>query len=173
MVGGVVIEGGVSTVFRQMSGLKFALQQPEDAVDLALRALSLAPGDRQNALHASELLLRTGRFDEAADIIGDALDTYQQDDVALRLLSAAQMLRGRMAEALDAIDRALAVAPDTAEYHLHRPTCCTGSAGSTKRPRRSAGRRRSIRQTPTPSVLSSRSISTPAALPTHSPSGES
>src|SRR5260370_10887790 len=114
-----VIAPGVSTVLRQMSGLKFALQQPEDAVDLALRALSLAPGDRQNALHASELLLRTGRFDEAADIIGDALDTYQQDDVALRLLSAAQMLRGRMAEALDAIDRALAVAPDTAEYHLH------------------------------------------------------
>src|SRR5260370_10349651 len=30
------------------------------------------------------------------------------------------MLRGRMAEALDAIDRALAVAPETAEYHLHQ-----------------------------------------------------
>jgi capsular polysaccharide transport system permease protein len=115
-----VIAPGVSTVLRQMSGLKFALQEPEDAVALALRALSLAPGDRQNALHAGELLLRTGRFDEAADIIAGTLDTYPQDEVAFRLMSAAQMLRGRIGDALEAIDRALAVAPDAAEYHLHR-----------------------------------------------------
>ena len=91
-----VIAPGASTVLRQMSGLKFALEQPEDAVDLALRALSLAPGDRQNGLHAGELLLRTGRFDEAADIIAGSIDTWPQDEVAFRLLSAAEMLRGRI-----------------------------------------------------------------------------
>jgi tetratricopeptide (TPR) repeat protein len=95
-----VIAPGASTVLRQMSGLKLALQEPEDAVALALRALSLAPGDRQNALHAGELLLRTGRFDEAADIIAGTLDRYPRDEVALRLLSAAQMLRGRIRDAL-------------------------------------------------------------------------
>jgi tetratricopeptide (TPR) repeat protein len=110
----------VSTVLRQMSGLKLALQEPANAVSLALHALSLAPGDRQNALHAGELLLRAGRFDEAADIIAGTLDRYPRDEVALRLLSAAQMLRGRIADALEAIDRALSIAPDIAEYHLHR-----------------------------------------------------
>ncbi len=115
-----VIAPGVSTVLRQMSGLKLALQEPADAVSLALRALSLAPCDRQNALHAGELLLRTGRFDEAADIIAGTLDRYPRDEVAFRLLSAAQMLRGRIGDALQAIDRALSIAPETAEYHLHR-----------------------------------------------------
>jgi capsular polysaccharide transport system permease protein len=115
-----VIAPDVSTVLRQMSGLKLALQEPANAVSLALHALSLAPGDRQNALHAGELLLRAGRFDEAADIIAGTLDRYPRDEVALRLLSAAQMLRGRIADALEAIDRALSIAPDIAEYHLHR-----------------------------------------------------
>jgi ABC-type polysaccharide/polyol phosphate export permease/Flp pilus assembly protein TadD len=114
------IAPAVSTVWRQISGLKFALQEPEDAVALALRALSLAPGDRQNALHAGELLLRTGRFDEAADIIAGTIEVHPRDEVALRLLSAAQMLRGRIADALDAIDRALSLFPEKAEYHLHR-----------------------------------------------------
>jgi tetratricopeptide (TPR) repeat protein len=92
----------------------------EDAIALALRAQTLAPGDRQNALHAAELLLRSERFDEAADIIASTLDRYPQDEVVLRLLSAAQMLRGRIADAIEAIDRALSIAPDIAEYHLHR-----------------------------------------------------
>jgi capsular polysaccharide transport system permease protein len=92
----------------------------EDAIALALRAQTLAPGDRQNALHAAELLLRSERFDEAADIIAGTLDRYPQDEVVLRLLSAAQMLRGRIADAIEAIDRALSIAPDIAEYHLHR-----------------------------------------------------
>jgi ABC-type polysaccharide/polyol phosphate export permease len=66
------------------------------------------------------LLLRTGRFDEAANIIAGSLDRYPRDEVALRLLSAAQMLRGRIEDALQAIDRALSIVPETAEYHLHR-----------------------------------------------------
>ena len=103
-----------------MSSLKFALEEPENAVALALRALSLAPGDRQNALHAGELLLRTGQFDEAADIIAGTIEAHPGDEVALRLLSAAQMLRGRIADALEAIDRALSLVPEKAEYHLHR-----------------------------------------------------
>ena len=36
------------------------------------------------------------------------------------MLSTAEMLQGRLEAALAAVDRALAAAPDTAEYHLHR-----------------------------------------------------
>ena len=109
-----------SSVFWHLSAAQFALGEDDKAVATALRALSLAPGDRLCALHATELLLRTRRLDEAADIILGTVTTHSRDEVAFRLLSATQMLRGRIEDALDAIDRALAIAPDIAEYHLHR-----------------------------------------------------
>jgi ABC-type polysaccharide/polyol phosphate export permease/Flp pilus assembly protein TadD len=114
------IEPGGCSVLRHLSAAKFALEQRDDAVALALRALSLTPADHLNALHAAELLLRTGRFDEAAEIMLGAVDDHPQDEVAFRLLSAAQMLRGETEDALEAIDRALTLAPEIAEYHLHR-----------------------------------------------------
>jgi ABC-type polysaccharide/polyol phosphate export permease/Flp pilus assembly protein TadD len=108
------------SVLRHLSTALFALDQSEQAVALALQALALAPGDRLTALHATELLLRTERFDEAAAIILDAVAAHAEDPVALRLLSATQMLRGRTEDALEAIDRALTIAPAIVEYHLHR-----------------------------------------------------
>jgi ABC-type polysaccharide/polyol phosphate export permease/Flp pilus assembly protein TadD len=109
-----------TSVLRQLSTALFALEQREQAVALALRAVALAPSDRLNALHAAELLLRTERYEEAAPIILDAVATHSKDHVALRLLSATQMLRGQTEAALEAIDRALLLAPDTTEYLLHR-----------------------------------------------------
>jgi ABC-type polysaccharide/polyol phosphate export permease/Flp pilus assembly protein TadD len=113
-------EEASASVLRQLSGAKFALGQCDEAVALALRALSLAPDERLNSLHATELLLRTGQLDKAAEVIHDTLAMHPQDDVALRMLSATQMLRGCTEEALDAIERALAIKSETAEYHLHR-----------------------------------------------------
>jgi ABC-type polysaccharide/polyol phosphate export permease/Flp pilus assembly protein TadD len=109
-----------ASVLRHLSAALFALDQGEQAVALALQALALAPGDRLSAFHATELLLRTERFDEAAAIILDAVAAHASDPVALRLLSATQMLRGRTEDALTAIDRALVFAPAMVEYHLHR-----------------------------------------------------
>jgi ABC-type polysaccharide/polyol phosphate export permease/Flp pilus assembly protein TadD len=109
-----------SSAIRGLSGAKFALGECDEAVALGLSALSLAPDDLQNALHATELLLRTGRFELAADVILAAVAAHPQSDVALRLLSATQMLCNQTADALEAIDRALAVSPAIAEYHLHR-----------------------------------------------------
>jgi predicted Zn-dependent protease len=87
-------------VLRHLSATLFALDQSEQAVALALRAVALAPSDRLNTLHAPELLLRTNRYDEAAAIILDVVDIHSEDSVALRLLSAAQMLRGLIEDAL-------------------------------------------------------------------------
>src|ERR1700736_2237433 len=107
-------------VLRHLSAALYALEQTEQAITFALRARALAPTDRHCALHATELLLRAERYDEAATIILDAVNAHRDDPVALRLLSAAEMLRGQAEDALDAIDRALSLAPETAEYHLHR-----------------------------------------------------
>ena len=84
-----------------------------------------------------------------------AVTLHPRDDAALRLLSAAQMLRGRIEEALDAIDRALALAPETAEYHLHRANLLyrlgrLDDAAEAFAP----ARRRSIPPIPTPSARS-------------------
>jgi capsular polysaccharide transport system permease protein len=107
-------------VLRHLSATLFALDQSEHAVALALRAVALTPADRLSALHATELLLRTNRYDEAAAIILDIADIHREDPVAFRLLSATQMLRGLTEDALAAIDRALDLSPEAAEYHLHR-----------------------------------------------------
>jgi ABC-type polysaccharide/polyol phosphate export permease/Flp pilus assembly protein TadD len=116
----VALDPADAAVLRHLSTTLLALDQSEQAVTFALRALALAPSDRLNALHATELLLRANQFDEAAAIILGLVETHREDPVALRLLSATQMLRGLIEEALEAIDRALALSPETAEYHLHR-----------------------------------------------------
>jgi ABC-type polysaccharide/polyol phosphate export permease/lipopolysaccharide biosynthesis regulator YciM len=105
---------------RRLSAAAASLGQPQKAIEFALRALELAPEDRDNALHAAELLLRSARHDEAAAILRRSLAGQPQQNVAWRLLSAAEMLRSRLPEALAAIDQALALAPDIVDYHLHR-----------------------------------------------------
>jgi ABC-type polysaccharide/polyol phosphate export permease/Flp pilus assembly protein TadD len=116
----VTLDPADASVLRHLSASLLALDQSEQAVAFALRAIELEPSDRLNALHATELLLRTNRFDEASAIILDVVETQRGDPVAFRLLSATHMLRGLIEEALDAIDRGLALSPETAEYHLHR-----------------------------------------------------
>ncbi len=115
-----LIEPANSEVLNHLSAAASALGQPGKALDFARRAVALAPGDRLSAIHATELLLRAGRHDEAAEIILAAAAGHRPDDIVWRLLSETQMRRGRTREALEAIDRALALAPEIAEYHLRR-----------------------------------------------------
>ncbi|MBV8121279.1 MAG: ABC transporter permease [Alphaproteobacteria bacterium] len=107
-------------VWRYLSGSAWAQGERQQALDCALRAQALGPQEPANAHHATELLLRCDRLDEAAQLITATLAADTADATGYRLLSAAQMLRGRLEEALDAIERALALAPGEAEYHQHR-----------------------------------------------------
>ena len=107
-------------VLRHFSGSTLALGDRKTALALARRAHMLAPGDRVNAHHATELLLRCDRVDEAAELISATLAGDAADTTGYRLLSAAEMLRDRVEAALEAIERALALAPMQAEYHQHR-----------------------------------------------------
>jgi ABC-type polysaccharide/polyol phosphate export permease/tetratricopeptide (TPR) repeat protein len=107
-------------VLRHLSVSALAVGERETALDLARRAFAMAPGELQSAHHATEILLRCDRVDEATALISAALSADAADATGLRLLSAAQMLRGCIEEALAAIERALALAPTQAEYHQHR-----------------------------------------------------
>jgi capsular polysaccharide transport system permease protein len=90
-----------------------------EAADMALRAATVAPANPTIVTDAAELLIRCGRIDDAAELLEDAAVAVPEPR-PLRVLSAAEMLRDRWEAALAAIDRALAIAPDNAEYHVHR-----------------------------------------------------
>lgn len=114
------LDPACSTALRQLSAALWALDRRGEALGLARRAFDLAPWERANATHAAELLLRSGRLDQAVEILEDAASVHPADDVVPRLLSAAQMQRDRPIAALAAIDRAIALASQNPEYHLHR-----------------------------------------------------
>ena len=95
------------------------LGRSDRAATLALQAAALAPQDDDIAVDAAELLMRCGRAQAAADLLHHAADAAAEPRLC-RVLSAAEMLCGRLEAALAAVDRAVAGAPDNAEYHVHR-----------------------------------------------------
>ena len=105
---------------RHISGSFAAVGLLDRAVAHAVTATRLAPHSGEFAAHAAELLLRAGRIAEAAALAGDAARVVGDDPVLWRVLSAAEMLAGRVDAALLAVDAAIALAPDNAEYRLHR-----------------------------------------------------
>jgi len=105
---------------RHLSGSLAAAGDLEGAVAHALCAAELMPEDNGTAIHAAELLLRRGDVEHAAGLVRGAAAREPSDDRVLRVLSAIEMLLDRLAPALAAIDDALAIAPENAEYHLHR-----------------------------------------------------
>jgi tetratricopeptide (TPR) repeat protein len=115
----VALEPDNTSALCDLSAACHALGQSEAAVGLALRAVALTPGDNRIAIVAAELLMGSGRADEAAELLHKAA-SHAADPRLLRVLSAAEMVRGRLGPALDAVDRALADAPDIAEFHVHR-----------------------------------------------------
>src|SRR6266851_4713450 len=115
----VALEPDNTSALCGLSAARHAQGHGDTAVAMALRAATLTRGDSRMAIHAAELLLGCGRADEAVELLhgaaGDAADPR-----LFRVLSAAEMVRGRVDAALDAVERALAGAPDIAEFHIHR-----------------------------------------------------
>jgi capsular polysaccharide transport system permease protein len=105
---------------RHLSGSLAAAGDLDGAVAHALCAAELMPEDNGTAIHAAELLLRRGDVEHAAGLVRGAAAREPSDDRVLRVLSAIEMLLDRLDPALATIDDALAIAPENAEYHLHR-----------------------------------------------------
>jgi capsular polysaccharide transport system permease protein len=118
----VALEPGNARAVCKLAAACHALGNSDEAVGLARRAGALSGGDHGIIIDAAELLMTCGRVDEAADLLHRAASAARPvaDPRLLRVLSAAEMLRDRVEAALDAVDRALAGAPDVAEYHIHR-----------------------------------------------------
>ena len=117
------IEPDDAAVLRQLSGRPLlADDNRELALDLALRAHAAGAGrPRRRASMRRELLLRCERFDEAAEIItGSARRRRRRHDRGIGCCRRRRCCAAGSRSALEAIDRALALAPAEAEYHLHR-----------------------------------------------------
>ena len=106
--------------YRHASGALAAIGANEQALGFALQAVALAPQDNEFAGHAAELLLRCERIDEAATLLADAVARDPANATLWRMVSAAEGQRDAIPAGLAAIDRALGLTPDNAEYHLHR-----------------------------------------------------
>jgi ABC-type polysaccharide/polyol phosphate export permease/Flp pilus assembly protein TadD len=106
--------------YRHASGSFAAVGALEDAIEYALEACARGPEDPEAAIHAAELLIRCDRAADAAELLRTTALRSPENPQLLRVLSAAEMLRGAFKAALAAIDAALQLAPETAEYHLHR-----------------------------------------------------
>jgi tetratricopeptide (TPR) repeat protein len=111
---------GDGALLRRLSAALWAAGARDKAVALAWQAWRCDSEDRESAHHAAELLLRCGRCEEATLLLGETIRAHPADHAALRKLSAAEMLRADPAAALAAIDQALLLSPQTAEYHIHR-----------------------------------------------------
>jgi tetratricopeptide (TPR) repeat protein len=107
--------------YRHASGALAAIGAINDAIACAVAASQGAPQNGEFAVHAAELLQRAGRLDEAAARLRAAAEvSAAPDPVLLRVLSGIEMLRGRSAAALAAIEQAIGADAQRAEYHLHR-----------------------------------------------------
>lgn len=115
---GVAAAGDEPAMWRDLADLARRCGRLAEATDLALRATEMAPDDAETAIHAAEMLIVAGRYDQAATVLQRSAPAT--DPAVFRVLSAIEMLRGDPVAALAAIDRALTFAPDIAEYWLHR-----------------------------------------------------
>jgi capsular polysaccharide transport system permease protein len=116
----VAIEPENPRAARALSAAIYSLDRLDEALRLALQAEALAPGDTDITIHATELLLRSERIDDALGLLDAATDREPTNPTLWRLISAAESQSGATEAALAAIERALALVPDNAEYHLHR-----------------------------------------------------
>jgi len=116
----VAINPGHPWALRALSVAECSVGRSDEALGLALRAAELAPDDSGLAIHAGELLLRSGRLDDATRFLETASVREPTEPKLWRLISAAEAQRDAIEAAIASIDRALSLAPDNPEYHLHR-----------------------------------------------------
>jgi adenylate cyclase len=99
--------------------------KPELAIERAQRAVRLSPFDSLNALSNNALAIayfHTGRYEEARDAAGRAVECNPRYSIAHSLLAAALVRLGREKEAKLAAERALAL-DSTLSIHARSLMC--------------------------------------------------
>jgi len=105
------IEPNNPLVLKALSAVGHALDRPDEAIVLALQAAELAPSDSDVSIHAAELLVRSGRIEDAIGLLHAAVRRDPENPILWRLISAAESQRDRLDAALAAIERVIELAP--------------------------------------------------------------
>jgi len=103
-----------------------ALEDPDAALVVALKAAELGPRDGRPRAFAAALCERLGRFDEACRLGRDALALDPADVDAWAMMARLHMRRKELVEALAAWHHVLAVRQDDTLAWLHRGYCHLG-----------------------------------------------
>ena len=98
----------------------FAIAQHEDAEQALARALALAPGDRDAALHRAAALLELGRIDDARRAAEDCAATHPSSADAWFILGNVEAAADRHEVAADAFARSAEHEPRNALAHYNR-----------------------------------------------------
>ncbi len=117
----MALEPDNTSALSELSAACHARGEEETAAAFALRAAELTPGDSGMAITVRGIADGScGPGLMRPPCCCAARGRRRPDPGYFRVLSAAKMVQGRLDAALDAVDRALAGAPDVAEYHIHR-----------------------------------------------------
>src|SRR5262249_26609870 len=110
-----------ASILRALSMAIASLGRDRESADVAVRAAMLAIDDGDTVIHAAELCQRCGRLDEAAELLTRAITANADDPSLRRLFSGTEVAPPRLAAAIAAIARALALARDIGKSLLPRP----------------------------------------------------
>ena len=126
-------DAGADADFQKLSGVmlrfprafyfqavvKFNLGQMEQATDSANRYVQRSPADPAGPKLLARILLSTNHADRALDILLAAAKSGTADAETLDLLGRAYVATGKPAQAVQSLDRAVAMAPDNKELLVH------------------------------------------------------
>ena len=114
---------GAAMPFRELAKVYSQLERPADAEEVLARAAELEPPDPTERHARAEALRAQGRLDAALAVYREALETAPEFAPSLAGLGAAMFQLGRHEEAVETLDRALALDPELpAAAALHRLT---------------------------------------------------
>lgn len=103
-----------------LGSLKYARGELAEAATAYRRAREMKPGGLDPFLGLARALVDLGEYEEAENLLAEALRVHDNDARLCDLMSLAKYGRGHIAEALEYNERALALEPETDTYIIRR-----------------------------------------------------
>ncbi len=125
---GLVLAADDFLLHRVLSGFLAAEGENEAALHHAKRAVDLAPAQAEARLHLASLLLSRQLYATALPHFLAYLETEPHAAQGWHMLSATLFQTGQPARAIEAAQRATALAPDNPDYRLHLASLLTARA---------------------------------------------
>lgn len=111
---------GSFKTLRFFSGVLSVVGARDEAIEAGYRAVRLLPDNAEGRLHLGGLLLSEQRWKEAAEHLAHHVSLPDATPQGWRLLSTALLQLGRAERGIEAVERAIVLAPNQVEFRVHR-----------------------------------------------------